>query len=185
MSTELKLHLGCGDRRLPGFVNIDIRKTQAVDLEADISKHLPFEPDSVDVIYSCANIEHFGRHEWVKIVTNWFKLLKPGGVLRLSTADFRSVCEDYMERGNIEELLGFVVGGQKNNYDWHGMIFDFELLNRELKKIGFEKIERYDWSKTSHWDIDDYSSAYLPHMDKENGKLMMLNIEATKNKNKE
>jgi len=177
---KIKLHLGCGERKMPDFINIDIRKTEAVDVIGDISKDLPYEDETVDLIYSCANIEHFGRKEWIEIIKYWFKLLKTGGTLRLSTADFEEVCKEYTENKDITKLLGFVVGGQKNDYDWHGMIFDFKLLKEELEKIGFKNIKRYDWRQTEHAHIDDYSSAYLPHMDKDNGRLLMLNIEATK-----
>ena len=41
-------------------------------------------------------------------------------------------------------------------------------------------MKRYDLRDTEHADIDDCSQAYLPHMDKENGVLMSLNVEATK-----
>jgi predicted SAM-dependent methyltransferase len=179
MTDEIKLHLGCGERRIPNYINVDIRETATVDLVADIT-NLPYDNNSVDLIYSCANIEHFGRREWIGVLEHWYALLKPGGVLRLSTADFSAVCNEYIKNKNISSLLGLVVGGQNNKYDWHGMVFDYELLEEELIKIGFKSIKKYDWKKTEHAHIDDYSSAYLPHMDKENGTLMMLNIEAIK-----
>jgi hypothetical protein len=53
-------------------------------------------------------------------------------------------------------------------------------LEHDLKTIGFDKIYKYDWRNTEHSDIDDFSQCYLPHMDKENGKLMSLNVEAIK-----
>jgi len=46
--------------------------------------------------------------------------------------------------------------------------------------VGFKEVVRYDWRKTEHFYVDDYSQAYLPHMDKTNGKLMSLNVEAIK-----
>jgi len=46
--------------------------------------------------------------------------------------------------------------------------------------IGFKDIKRYDWRKTEHFYVDDYSQTYYPHMDKEDGKLMSLNVEAIK-----
>ena len=49
-----------------------------------------------------------------------------------------------------------------------------------LKSLGFSEVKKYDWRKTSHSQFDDHSQAYLPHMDKENGDLMSLNIEAVK-----
>lgn len=179
----VKLHLGAGTRDIPGYINIDILDYPHIDIKADL-RDLPFENSSIDFIYSCAAIEHFGRKEWKGVLNHWFKKLKPGGTLRLSTADFRAACERYMEAGNIEELLGLVIGGQKDEYDWHGMIFDFEHLKTGLEEVGFVNVRKYDWRDTelNEMGIDDYSQAYIPHMDKENGRLMMLNVMADKPK---
>jgi len=178
----LRLHLGCGNRHIPGFINIDIQNFDAVDIIADISKLDIFRDNKVDLIYSCANIEHFGRHEWKNIVKEWYRVLKPGGILRISTADFSQCVQRYQKEEEIEELLGLIIGGQKDAFDRHGMIFDFKYLQRSLKELGFSDIKRYDWRETitGKLDIDDYSRSYLPHMDFEHGKHMMLNVEARK-----
>jgi len=49
-----------------------------------------------------------------------------------------------------------------------------------LKSVGIESVERYDWRDTEHADFDDHSQAYIPHMDKENGVLVSLNVQGTK-----
>ena len=96
--------------------------------------------------------------------------------------DFQACCVQYQERGDLAELLGLLIGGQKDKYDWHGMIFDYKILSKGLAEAGFADIHRYDWRDTElgQLGIDDFSQAYLPHMDKENGRLMMLNVEASK-----
>ena len=173
-----RLHLGCGRKAIPNYINIDIQKFENVDICADIKK-LPFDDNSVDEIYSCAAIEHFGRHQWKEVVTHWYNLLKKNGVLRLSTADFASASEEYADNKDISKLFGLIVGGQKDHTDYHGMIFDFIFLKAELEQIGFVNIEKYDWREFiafSDPDYDDYSRSYLPHMDFENGRLMMLNV---------
>jgi predicted SAM-dependent methyltransferase len=177
----IKLHLGCGKIRLPGYINVDIQDGSAVDRVADL-RALPWEDASVDMLYSCAAIEHFGRREWIGVLKEWARVLKPGGLLRLSTADFEAAIARYKDAGNLQELLGLLVGGQKDDYDWHGMIFDFATLKAGLEEAGFRDVRRYDWRQTElgKLGIDDYSQAYLPHMDKENGRLMMLNVEATR-----
>jgi hypothetical protein len=76
--------------------------------------------------------------------------------------------------------LGLLIGGQKTKFDFHKMIFDKKYLSSILIKNGFSDIQEWDWRKVDHGQIDDYSQAYLPHMDKENGLLMSLNIEAKK-----
>ena len=60
------------------------------------------------------------------------------------------------------------------------MNFDFDILERDLTLLNYKNIKIWDWKNTEHNNIDDYSQAYLPHMDKENGLLMSLNIEAIK-----
>src|SRR5260221_5865207 len=96
------------------------------------------------------------------------RVLKPGVRLRLSAADFEAAIAQYQHAGNLHELLGLLIGGQKDDYDWHGMIFDFATISEGMKEAGFVNIERYDWRETElgRLGIDDYSQAYLPHMDK-------------------
>lgn len=175
----IKLHLGCGKIHLPNYFNVDIQKGPGVDVVADL-RLLPWSDGTVDVVYSCSAIEHFGRREWIAVLAEWARVLKPGGLLRISTADFDAAVARYAETGNLPELLGLLIGGQKDDYDWHGMIFNFDELSMGLLTAGFGDIHRYDWRDTDigRLGIDDFSQAYLPHMDKKNGRLMMLNVEA-------
>ena len=109
--------------------------------------------------------------------------MKNGGELYISVPDFTSICFEYLENRDISSVIGLVLGGQKNEEDLHGMIFDFESLTTQLHQLGFSKVERYEWSQFDPFlqpGYDDYSAAHLPHMDFENGRLMMLNIRATK-----
>lgn len=177
----MKLHVGCGIVYLPSYINSDIQLSPTIDLVCDAAR-LPFPEESVDLIYSCALIEHFGRQEWETVLAHWWRKLKFGGLLRISTADFESITRRYSEMGNLNELLGLIVGGQKDHFDWHGMVFDYRLLTRGLRMAGFRFIRRYNWKMTEMGalNIDDYSQAYLPHMDKQCGRLMMLNVEAGK-----
>jgi hypothetical protein len=60
------------------------------------------------------------------------------------------------------------------------MIFDKKFLTDVLKQCGFDEIHEWDWRKVEHGKYDDYSQSYFPHMDKENGILVSLNLEAKK-----
>ena len=92
-------------------------------------------------------------------------------------------CGLYYEKGledGLSGLIGLISGGQRDEYDFHKMIFDEPFLTAALLRAGFKSTRRWDWRKTNHVDFDDYSQAYIPHMDKENGRLMSLNLEAIK-----
>ena len=63
---------------------------------------------------------------------------------------------------------------------YHKTVYDFDSLQKVLETAGFQKVDEYDWRETSHSKFDDHSQAYLPHMDKNNGTLMSLNVECQK-----
>lgn len=179
----MKLHLGSGGKIVPGFLNVDIQKLPNVDLVCDVGK-LPFVDNSVGMIYSCAVIEHVSRHEWVDVLREWWRVLEPAGVLQLSTADFGAIVRRYLEKHNVEELIGLINGGQKDQFDRHGFCPDFDFLENGLKKAGFRSVRRVRWQEFEPYNLDenydDYARSYLPHKDFENGRLLMLNVEAEK-----
>jgi predicted SAM-dependent methyltransferase len=176
----IKLHLGCGDKRLKDYTNIDIRELPSVDVVDDIKVLNDFDDNSVDVIYASHVLEHFGRFEYMSVLENWHKKLNVGGVLRISIPDLEMVIEHYNENKDIVMLRGFLYGGQTYPQNYHYCGWDFNSIKGDLMSIGFKEVYRYDWTKTDHSDVDDFSQSYLPHMDKKNGKLMSLNIEAIK-----
>ncbi len=178
-----RLHLGCGGKWIPGFVHIDLEAQPHVDIVGSV-EHLTLFPDeSVGFIYSSHTLEHFGRFVYEKVLGEWFRVLQHDGVLRLAVPDFAACANLYYEQGledGLSGLVGLVCGGQRNRLDYHKMIFDELSLTQTLLKIGFSKVRRWDWQQTEHKTVDDYSQAYLPHMDKKRGCLMSLNLEAVK-----
>jgi len=84
----LLLHVGCGDRYIKGFIHIDIRPLSHVDYVASADKLDMFSDNSADLIYACHILEHFGRHDIQKVLKEWYRVLKPNGVLRVCVPDF-------------------------------------------------------------------------------------------------
>jgi ubiquinone/menaquinone biosynthesis C-methylase UbiE len=144
---------------------------------------LPMDDNTVSLIYASHVLEHFGRYAYKDVLKEWFRVLQSGGILRLSVPDFAVCAAIYYEKGledGLSGLVGLIIGGQRNEHDFHKMIFDEEYLSSDLLAIGFSEVRRWDWRSTEHTGVDDYSQAYLPHLHKENGRLMSLNIEAVK-----
>ncbi|RXF74449.1 class I SAM-dependent methyltransferase [Hansschlegelia zhihuaiae] len=180
---SLKLHLGCGPKYIPGFLHVDALDFPHVDVRGPVDI-LPFAKDqSVEMIYACHVLEHFGRYEINRILAEWYRVLKPGGVLRLAVPNFEAVAKLYVLgrlQNGLDEVMGLIVGGQKDEYDYHKVAFDGESLTQRLKSVGFSTVRGWDWRETEHSALDDYSQAYLPHMDKTNGTLVSLNIEGVR-----
>ena len=77
---SLRLNLGCGDKILPGYVNVDVVEARAgmkPDVVCDLRNLSPFASDSADEILSVHVVEHFWRWEVADILREWVRVLKP------------------------------------------------------------------------------------------------------------
>ena len=86
-----KLHLGCGKRNIPGFINIDKNSYKHVHYKRDVSNLKIFKSNCVDLIYGSHVIEYFDQFEVIKVLKEWKRVLKKGGILRLSVPNFKSL----------------------------------------------------------------------------------------------
>lgn len=75
---NLKLNVGCGKVKFPGWVNIDIEP--GADLVIDIRKGLPFDNNIVDFIYCEHVLEHFTYKEGEKVLREFERCLRGGGL---------------------------------------------------------------------------------------------------------
>ncbi len=181
---SLQLHLGCGKRLMPGFVHVDLDDFPHIDYRHDVSTLPMFKDNAVDLIYACHVIEYFDRIEVLDVLHEWHRVLKPGGLLRLAVPDFAALVKVYQKYGDLSLIHGPLYGrmvietdrGQHTVY--HRTVYDFETVRSVLESVGFENVHCYDWRQTIHKEYDDYSQAYIPHMDKEQGVLISLNVEA-------
>ena len=171
-----KLHLGCGTKHLEDYINIDIRYLPGVDEVNNIRFLRNYKENSVDEIYACHVLEHFGRWEYKEVLKRWFEILKPEGKLRLAIPNFSAICNYYVKTGDLKSIMGLLYGGQDYDENYHYITFDYHTLSNDLKSIGYKTMS--EWN-TEEYSGDDFSKSYLPHMDK-NGILMSLNILATK-----
>lgn len=180
MSKEIKLHIGCGKKYIPGFIHIDVRKLPHIDYVTSADRLDMFKNNSVNLVYACHVLEHFKRNQIENVLKEWYRVLKLGGILRIAVPDFEKLIEVYLKTKDLKLVLGPLAGRQDYPGNTHYVVFDYSYLAEVLKKVGFKNIHRYDWRKTIHKDYDDFSQAYIPHLEKEQGILISLNVEAEK-----
>ena len=95
MSTERYLHIGCGNVILPKpFENLDTRPLEGVDHVSEAFP-LPFEDNTFDLVYSSHVLEHFEKINTQAIVNEWVRILKPGGMIRLSVPSLENLIKIY------------------------------------------------------------------------------------------
>lgn len=181
---NLKLHLGCGKRYLSGFSHIDLAELPHIDYRHGVDR-LEMLPDgAAELIYASHVLEYFDRFEVRQVLAEWNRVLQPGGTLRIAVPDFTALSEVYLQSGKLDLILGPLYGRMEipgtGKVIYHKTAYDFDSLRNLLEDVGFASVHRYDWRQTIHREVDDHSQAYIPHMDKEHGKLISLNVECTK-----
>ena len=179
----LKVNMGCGRRDFgTNWIHIDGGNYSHLDYSS-LTNLEQFENNSVDLIYSSHVIEYFDREEVNTLLEEWRRVIKFGGILRLAVPNFEVLANMYTH-GKIElpQVLGPLFGkmymdGQKI---YHKTTYDFDSLKEVLTNLGFNDIMHYDFRDVEHGNFDDHSQAFIPHMDKEQGQLISLNVECKK-----
>jgi predicted SAM-dependent methyltransferase len=183
---SVKAHLGCWHRFIPGFVHVDLCDMPHIDHKSSIDQLPFFTNDSVELIYCSHAFEYFDREQARAVLKEWLRVLAPGGLLRLAVPDFDSLVKVYRQTGQLGRILGPLYG-RMNIFTsegattlYHKTTYDEMSLAELLLEMGFVEPQRWNWRETEHALIDDHSQAYFPHMQKDTGLLVSLNMQARK-----
>lgn len=142
-----KLHLGCGDIILAGYLNCDLYNPKA-EFKCDV-KELPFENDSIEEIYASHLIEHFDFKEAFVVLKEWYRVLKQGGKLIVETPDFLNLCKLFInsdERGRVN-LYGQFFAKAWLPGEVHKFLYTETQLGWTLKQCGFRDVVREENKK--------------------------------------
>jgi predicted SAM-dependent methyltransferase len=168
------IHLGCGEKRLPGFVNVDARESAYTDLVCDIN-NLPFEDNSVDLFYMCHSLEHIPIYGVQPLLKKLHSMLRPSGLIYISVPDFAILSSLYLSnRVPLASIVRAIHGGQEYPGNTHYMSYDRQLLQAILQGSGFSEIRHYnpeDFLPNGFSDTSTYEIG---------GKRISLNICAAK-----
>jgi len=151
-SRILKLNLGCGNKILPGYINVDAVNRPGVDMVADIRdmKEL-IKTDTIHEILSVHVVEHFYEWEVRDLLREWIRMLRPGGKLILETPNLLSACREILS--NPENIRADVRGqrtmwclyGDPQHKDplmCHKWLYTPDTLISLLEECGLEDIRQ-------------------------------------------
>ena len=85
---EINLHLGCGNKPLANFINIDFYNKKCADEILDLNDKLPYQDDTIDLIYSDNVFEHI--FNLLRLIQECYRILKPGAALIIKVPYFKS-----------------------------------------------------------------------------------------------
>lgn len=158
-ATPIRLHLGCGERYMEGYVNVDfppetqsLMDTSKVDLYADLTE-LSYDPGSVREVRLHHVFEHFDRPTALRLLLDWYDWLAPGGLLVIETPDFERCARAFFmpwRRKRRGVLLRHMFGSHEAGWAVHQDGWYEAKFRRHLKALGYERLRfaRQRWRGT-------------------------------------
>ncbi|MDX6559895.1 MAG: hypothetical protein QOF72_2944 [Blastocatellia bacterium] len=111
----LYVNLGCGSRYHPAWINYDISASGPEIIAHDLRYGIPLPGGNCDVVYHSHVLEHLRRAEALRFMRECFRVLKPGGILRVAVPDLEQICLRYLEK--LESVLAHQANSV-DDYDW-------------------------------------------------------------------
>lgn len=133
------LNLGCGNRYLESWDNVDFVSSGKGVKAHNLLAGIPFGDGQFDVVYHSHVLEHFPKDQAATFIKECFRVLKPGGVIRVVVPDLEGIIREY-----ILNLDGAVAGDEeaKRRYEW----IVIELMDQMVRNKSGGHMMKY-WSQ--------------------------------------
>ncbi|MES2425762.1 MAG: methyltransferase domain-containing protein [Bacteroidota bacterium] len=89
------LNLGCGSHFNAQWVNVDFSKNGEGVIAHNLLKGIPFADNTFEVVYHSHVLEHFSKDDGVLFIKECYRVLKPGGILRIAVPDLEQIVNNY------------------------------------------------------------------------------------------
>jgi predicted SAM-dependent methyltransferase len=165
---DLCINLGCGYRPMKGWVNVDRARGPQVQIVWDLTEGLPFPDSTCAAIFSEHVIEHISRTQAIQLLKECYRVLKPGGVLRVSTPDAEKYLRSYAGDRSFLRHPDFTepmetpldrINQMMREYGQHQWVYDAESLSLLLKKTGFSSAIEQSFGVSTHYRMQGIDSA--------------------------
>lgn len=164
-----KLHLGCGTKKLPGWINIDSVKACQPDLLHDITLPLPYNDLSVDEVLAEDLLEHFDKYMRYVVLYEWVRVLRLGGKITIQVPNFQKILFKFFKFG-YDNFVDFIFGenmweskmyiGHYGNHKWG---YSMKTLPAFVEQLGIKTLDikaiglnlRLSGEKVRHFTYQD------------------------------
>lgn len=159
------LQLGAGRNLFGGWLSTDKAPRHPEVLPMDATGRFPLPDESFDYVYAEHMIEHVGWHRGQQTLAEAWRVLRPGGRIRLATPDLavlvdlyagragddgdhytRWVTRRYLPKGTPRHPV-FVLNNAMRNWG-HSFLYDEEVLRMSLDRSGFTDVRRQPFGES-------------------------------------
>lgn len=176
---DLRINIGCGTAVAEGWWNVDNSPTIVLsrlkigkrllgvpDWPSNVHRHdvlkgLPFADGTVSCIYSSHTFEHFTFEQSLSLARECWRVLRPGGVLRIAVPDLELIIRDYQRDSDplashkfverLELLHNWRDALHPGNH--HSQMFDSRSLTELLRRAGFPAPKKCAFAESQIPDI--------------------------------
>jgi predicted SAM-dependent methyltransferase len=174
-TAEPALQVGSGGTRLPGWLNSDLLQG---DIYLDLGRLLPLPNAAFKYVFSEHVIEHISERQGKQLLGELYRILRPGGVVRITTPDLKKIIAIYEDRNPViareayARFLDHMTGKHHeracqifNDYMhlWgHLYVYDEADLVAKMREAGFEGVVRLEPGQSSHPKLTNVEHHGLP-----------------------
>jgi len=161
----VKLHLGCGQKYMDGYINIDyplnehsVQTKSVADKLADLTE-LRYSDKGVEEIRLHHVFEHFLRQDALALLACWNSWLVDGGTLHIEVPDFNRTALVALSPRSNERARGValrhIFGSNEAQWAVHYEGWSEKLLKDALSALGFSvsKVRKNSWKKTHNIEV--------------------------------
>jgi len=116
MSKLNYLNVGCGNKFHKEWINVDMVSNSPHVKAYNLLKGIPLSNDQFDVIYHSQVLEHFPKEKALDFIRECFRILKPGGTMRVVVPDLENIVNEYIK--HLNENIKNPSKQAEANYDW-------------------------------------------------------------------
>ena len=155
---KVYIHLGCGAVNHPRFINVDALPHPHIHHVGGVERLPMFGDASADLIYTCHCLEHISHLEVPAVLREWSRVLKPGGVLRVSVPDFEKVLRIYEANDRRMDAINEpMLGGQNYEFNFHYSAYNRAWLEKLFADAGLVNIREWTPGTDDLTTFNDWS----------------------------
>ncbi|MFZ1721944.1 MAG: methyltransferase domain-containing protein [Microgenomates group bacterium] len=133
-----KLQLGCGPHLIKGWLNSELYGSPEM-IPLDLTKKFPVPDNSFDYLFCEHTIEHFSLEQGRNIFAEFFRVLKPGGKVRMATPDLKFLIDLYKkEKKPVQKR--YIAWSSKEFFPKLGIVHETFVINNFVRAWGHQFI---------------------------------------------